>query len=160
MANGQEIFLENQSAKIYNQSAVIPFEEINDKLKVLVITSRKKKHWIIPKGFIEDDLTAIASARQEAFEEAGITGKIFPDPVGDYSYEKWGIVCNVLVFPMRVSQVLNDWPEAYLRDRQWLDLNDAVKIVSNADLKNIIAKLPKYLSENNYAGSDKLKTES
>ena len=59
----------------YTQSAVIPFREQNGEFQVMLITSRKKKRWVIPKGVKEPELSAPASAANEAMEEAGIRGK-------------------------------------------------------------------------------------
>ena len=42
-------------------------------LEVLLITSRHSKRWILPKGWLQPDLTAAENAAREAFEEAGVT---------------------------------------------------------------------------------------
>ncbi len=49
--------MRTQPDYFYNQSAVIPFRFRRDKLEVLLITSRRRKRWIIPKGIVEQDLT-------------------------------------------------------------------------------------------------------
>ena len=41
------------------------------KVEVLLITSVKRKRWIIPKGYVEFNLSPFESAKKEAFEEAG-----------------------------------------------------------------------------------------
>ena len=40
----------------YTQSAVIPYRERNGAIEVLMITSRKRKRWVIPKGVREPEL--------------------------------------------------------------------------------------------------------
>lgn len=88
----------------YRQSAVIPFRKHNGELQVLLITSRKKKRWIVPKGIKEPDLSPQQSAAQEAWEEAGVAGPVLNTSVGTFEYRKWGGVCTVEVFAMRVQQ--------------------------------------------------------
>jgi len=104
----------------YRQSAVIPYRRTADCLEVLLITSRKGKRWIVPKGVVEPHLTPPQSAAQEALEEAGIRGDVDAQPLGSYRYEKWGGVCAVEVFPMVVTEELDAWPEAGFRRREWV----------------------------------------
>ena len=65
----------------YNQTGVIPLKKENGVLKICLITSRKKKKWIFPKGIQEPGKTFVQIAEQEAFEEAGLKGKVFPQKV-------------------------------------------------------------------------------
>ena len=58
----------------FNQSGVIPYRVNNGVLEILLITTVKKKKWIIPKGYVEFNLSPFESAKKEAFEEAGIIG--------------------------------------------------------------------------------------
>jgi 8-oxo-dGTP pyrophosphatase MutT (NUDIX family) len=45
----------------YRQSAVVPYRRGTNGLEVLLITSRKRKRWVLPKGVIEPDMTPSAS---------------------------------------------------------------------------------------------------
>ncbi len=130
----------------YNQSAVIPFRRKGEDLKILMISSRKKKRWVIPKGIIEPELSPADSAAKEALEEAGIEGRVIPDPIGSYQYEKWGGVCTAQVFVMAVEKVLDQWEESF-RDRVWLPLPETLLRVKEPELKKIIKGLPKFLGE-------------
>jgi phosphohistidine phosphatase len=128
----------------YNQSAVIPFRWRDGSLEVLMITSRRKKRWVIPKGVKEPELSAADSAAKEALEEAGILGRASSHPVGSYRYEKWGGTCEVRVFAMAVDTVLKDWEESY-RDREWVSLEEARRRVREKELKTILRSLPERL---------------
>ena len=44
--------------------------------KIVLVTSREKKLWILPKGNVEKKLSRKESALLEAYEEAGLKGKI------------------------------------------------------------------------------------
>jgi 8-oxo-dGTP pyrophosphatase MutT (NUDIX family) len=109
--------------------------------RVVVITSRKKKRWVIPKGVVERAMTPMASAAREAFEEAGILGAVRPGTIGSYDYEKWGSTCSVEVFVMDVEQLLDTWPEAHLRERQLVSLEEATARMREPELKRMLAQL-------------------
>jgi 8-oxo-dGTP pyrophosphatase MutT (NUDIX family) len=123
---------------IFNQSAVIPYIEKNGKLQILLITSLKKKKWIIPKGIIEDNMTAMDSAKKEALEEAGVTGSVSLESYGEYQQKKWGGICHINVFALRVEKELKKWDEYKQRKRKWFPAEKAVEQIFNPDLQKII----------------------
>ncbi len=53
---------------------------------LLVRTSSGR--WTFPKGHLEDDLSHAQVAALEAFEEAGVDGKVDPRPIGKYLHRK------------------------------------------------------------------------
>jgi len=124
----------------YPQSAVIPFQVKKHHIKILIITSLKTKQWIFPKGIIENHLTPQESALQEAGEEAGVEGNVLDIELGEYSYRKWGGICNVKVFPMHVTRVLDDWPEAEIRKRKWVSIDKADNFISKKELQKLLKK--------------------
>jgi len=126
----------------YNQSAVIPYRRDSGKLRILLVTSRSRKRWVVPKGIIDPGLSPQESAVNEAYEEAGIKGIIGTDTIGKYRYEKWGGICSVSVFPFEVTEVLDDWPECDIRQRKWITVSEAADLVREEDLKQIIRKIP------------------
>lgn len=128
----------------YNQSAVIPFRFEQDKLNVMLITSRNRKRWIIPKGIIERDITPAESGQREAFEEAGLRGRVSRKPIGTYRYRKWGDTCEVQVFLLKIEQVLDEWPESSVRQRRWATVEEAANLVKEEELGTLIRKLPLY----------------
>lgn len=129
------------------QSAALPFSFREEVLKLLLVTSIGTKRWIIPKGHLEPGLTASESAESEALEEAGVVGNIASRPIGSYSYrkrpEKGGDRCRVRVYPLEVTRVLEKYPEAGLRKRQWMSIGKAIKAVQEPDLKILIERFEK-----------------
>jgi 8-oxo-dGTP pyrophosphatase MutT (NUDIX family) len=117
---------------------VIPFQLKKNRIKILLITSLKTKQWIFPKGIIEEHLTPQQSALQEAAEEAGVEGEVLNILIGGYSYPKWGGICEVKVFPMHVTRVLDDWPEADLRKRKWVSIDKAINLINKEELQNLL----------------------
>ena len=128
----------------YTQSAVIPYRERNEGIEVLMITSRKRKRWVLPKGVREVELTPQDSAAKEALEEAGIRGLVSASAIGSYQYRKWGGTCTVDVFTMQVQSELDVWEESF-RDREWLSLEEAMRRVQEPDLKRILKRLPDFV---------------
>jgi len=60
-----------------------------DGLEILLITSRETRRRIIPKGWLIRDLRPRDVAAREAFEEAGLVGKIVGKrSIGSYHYNK------------------------------------------------------------------------
>jgi 8-oxo-dGTP pyrophosphatase MutT (NUDIX family) len=106
--------------------------------QVCVVTSRSGKRWVIPKGCMEPGKTAGEVALMEAWEEAGLTGVLDPEPVGSYVYEKAGATCHVIVFLMRVTSVADDWPERTARERSWLTFAQAQKRLEDPGLREIL----------------------
>jgi hypothetical protein len=78
----------------------------NSALEILLVTTRGTRRWIIPKGWPIKGLRPPKSAAREAFEEAGVRGKIGAKPVGLFTYDKVldeaGVsrTCEVKVYPL------------------------------------------------------------
>ena len=129
----------------YNQSAVIPYRCEGGELEVLMISSRKRRRWVVPKGVVERNLSARSSATKEALEEAGIEGTVSSEPIGTYRYKKWGGVCRVDVYLMHVEKVRTHWEESY-RNRLWLSLQQAVERTDEKALRALIHALPQLVA--------------
>ncbi len=143
---GMRIVAGGSNGKVIPQSGVIPYRWCRGRLRVLLITSRRSGDWIVPKGLVEPGMTEHDSAAKEAAEEAGVTGRVGTEPVGSFTYEKWGGVCAVSIFDMEIAQERSDWPEKAERTRKWFDVDDAAASVKYAGLGRIIAGLPRRLA--------------
>ncbi len=130
--------MSQKASKVFKQSGVIPYRVKNGKVEVLLITSRRRQDWVIPKGGISKAMAPPDSAAKEAWEEAGVIGQVVGNQLGTYKYYKRGKTYRVKVFLLPVETVLFDWPEANHRQRQWLDVTQAVKRVKKASLKRIL----------------------
>lgn len=106
------------------------------------MTSRRGKRWVIPKGLVEPYLEPGPSAAKEAFEEAGLRGEVSTLPVGHYTYRKWGTTCEVAVYLMRVTAVLDTWPESGWRKRVWLSTMRAAERVEEPELAALLRTAP------------------
>ena len=132
----------------FRQCAAMPFQDGTAGRRFLLITSLDTKRWIIPKGNIEPGLSARESAELEAFEEAGVTGKLHHASVGSYAYRKEvgdeELLHHVKVFPLEVSQELKDYPHSQKRKRMWVAGDKAADLVDEMDLKKMILKFSTY----------------
>jgi len=125
----------------FDQSAVIPYRKKDGQLQILLITSIRKKRWIIPKGFIEFNLSAFESAKKEAYEEAGIIGANETIELGNFKIDKYGGDVLIKVYSMEVVEEHEDYSEKNLRKRKWFSLDEAVKKIETPEIANMIKKL-------------------
>ena len=121
------------------QACAIPYRRHGDEWSLCLITSLKKKNWIFPKGIIDPGETLEETALKEAFEEAGVRGRIVGEPVGVYSDAKWGAILDVTVVLMEVDHAADDWPEAAARHRRWAPPAEAEQLVARPELRQILA---------------------
>jgi len=113
-------------------------------IEIMLVTSRQTRRWIIPKGNIDYGMAPHAAAAQEAEEEAGVRGDIGRQPLGSFTYAKRvvsGLCVNakVVVFPLAVRDVMDDWKESKWRRRQWFAIEDVAEAIQEPELCEIIA---------------------
>ncbi|MES9858024.1 MAG: histidine phosphatase family protein [Sedimenticola sp.] len=134
--------LRDRPAYYYTQSSVIPYRMRKGSPEILVISSSKQKHWVVPKGIKDPGLTPRESAAKEAVEEAGIEGEVGETPLGSYRYKKWGATCTVGVYPMEVTRMIpkRDWEEHH-RGREWVTPEQAVKRLKQKELGPLVRTL-------------------
>lgn len=126
------------------QVAAVCYQGSGAERKILLITSRETKRWILPKGWPIDGLDASAAAAQEAWEEAGVkAANIAPEPVGQFEYPKQmesGAVvsCATQVFAIEVDHLEDEFPESDERTRKWVAPKEAASMVDEAGLQDIL----------------------
>jgi uncharacterized protein len=129
------------------QIAALPVRYGHDGLVlVLLVTSRQTGRWVIPKGWPWPDREEWISAAEEAREEAGVLGTMYPTSIGSYKYDKrhpsGALAVHVTVFRLEVTEELATWPECTERKRSWFSLTEAAAAVEEAELQNLIRQLP------------------
>jgi 8-oxo-dGTP pyrophosphatase MutT (NUDIX family) len=127
------------------QYGALPFVMTSQgKAKILLITTRGRGGWIIPKGWPIPRLSAAATAAREAYEEAGLLGTIIGDaPIGSFRHEKQKSsqspsVCEVEVFLFAVERQLRKWPERAERRTRWFAPAEAASIVTAEGLSALL----------------------
>jgi 8-oxo-dGTP pyrophosphatase MutT (NUDIX family) len=111
--------------EVYNRSRQAAVVAISGG-KVCLVTSSSGRRWTLPKGTVEFGHTEADTAGREAWEEAGLRGRVESKPILQYSTEKWGQDRLVAVFRMHVTGVEADWPERDFRTRRWFTPEDAM----------------------------------
>ena len=115
----------SQRSRPPRQAAVLAVRKDGADVEVCLIRKRSSGAWGIPKGFVDPGYTREETALNEAWEEAGIRGRLIGDPVGTYEYAKFGASLTVAVYVMRVVEELQAWPEMRSRERRWASFNEA-----------------------------------
>ena len=129
--------------EVRTQFAALCFRLRNDNVEICIITSRRTGRWILPKGWPMHKQTPAQAAATEAWEEAGLTGKAYDTCLGVYTYQKYrkkqSFPVITLVYPMKITNVHSDWPEAHERRRRWVSPAKAADKINEPELKRIIA---------------------
>lgn len=131
-------FLRNWSprrtpSELPRQVGAMPYAIVEGQVVVLLITSRKSGRWIFPKGGLIDSLTPWQSAAQEAFEEAGVSGEVEREPIGSYRAARADAghtLAQVDLYPLRVTQQHDRWPEMANRHRHWALAGEAKRLLN------------------------------
>lgn len=113
------------------------------KRKIYLVTSREQGQWIIPTGKLEKNLSNRRVALLEAFEEAGILGKLdeqfkvqvlLQSPRGKKKRK-------TIVFLLYVKRILSQWPEKSERRRKSISIESYIETVSDKKLKRKLLAL-------------------
>ena len=122
----------------------VPGEDVP--IQVLLVTSRDTRRWIIPKGWSMPKKKPHQVARLEAWEEAGVIGRVRKKPYGYYTYRKklpqeQNSLLLVQVHLMSVIELDCDFPEKDERELRWFSPKAAATAVAEPDLKLLIANV-------------------
>ncbi|MGH6876247.1 MAG: NUDIX hydrolase [Rhizomicrobium sp.] len=129
----------------YLQYAALPWRRAEDAaLEILLVTTRHTRRWIVPKGWPIADRSPGECAAHEAFEEAGVVGRMATAPVGSFQYDKHRksgetVPCTVHVFPLEVARQRRSWPEKSARQTRWCTIEEALARISEPGLRRLIA---------------------
>ncbi len=130
---------------VSRQFGAIPYTVVKGQVVFLLVTSRGTGRWIFPKGDPMEGLAPSQVAAQEALEEAGIEGEVDPTPIGKYRAFKTlpfrRKVIEVELYPLRVTQQWDEWPEKGRRHRHWAILPEARRLLSDARVANLALRL-------------------
>ncbi len=135
------------AAEALPQFGAIPYTVVHGQAVFLIITSRRSGRWIFPKGAPIEGMSPWEVAAHETFEEAGIQGEIEREPVGSYRSVKTSplrrTVVEVTMYPLRMTQQLDEWPEKGNRYRHWAIFPEARRLLSDPVLVSLAGKIAK-----------------
>ncbi len=134
----------SKTKQVIDQIAALPVHwDKNGKLRVLLVTSRDRGRWVMPKGWQMDGTKPWQAAEIEALEEAGAIGFISDTPIGQYHYDKRmddgrKTPCRVTLYPMVVEKLKRRWKERKQRKRHWFSPKKAAKLVEEKELSALL----------------------
>lgn len=128
---------------VRTQFGAVCFRMMRGKPEILLITSRRNGRWIVPKGWPMDGKTPAEAAEIEAWEEAGVRGKVHERCLGLYSHLKVvgdgpDIPCVTMLYAIKVRELASVYPEAHQRKRKWVKPKKAAKMVEESDLAYLL----------------------
>lgn len=128
--------------EIRAQFGALCYRMKDDRVEICLVTTRRTKRWIVPKGWPMHKETPAKAAATEAWEEAGLKGNAFDNCLGAYSYDKETnddiLPVLTFVYPVEVTKQKSNWPERKERKRKWYSQKKAAKKVEEPGLKAII----------------------
>lgn len=130
---------------IRTQFGAICYRITNSKVQILLVTTRRSGRWIVPKGWPMNEQTPGTAAAVEAWEEAGVEGKVKETCVGLYSYTKDPetqdpLPCIVALYPLKVKKLAKDYPERKERKRKWVSPKKAASMVKEPELAAVLKR--------------------
>lgn len=111
--------------------------------EIYLVTSREQGQWIIPTGKLERNLSNRRVALLEAFEEAGVLGRLdeqfkiqvkLLSPCGKRKRK-------TIIFLLYVKRILKRWPEKRQRKRKSVSIESYARTVPNKKLKKKLLAL-------------------
>ena len=126
--------------EVRTQFAALCFRQRKGKTQILLVTSRRTKRWIVPKGWPIESKTPAQSALQEAWEEGGVIGKPVGDCLGVYSFSKevGDLSCMAMLYPIKVKSLSKKYPESHERKRRWVSRKKGARLVAEPELARMI----------------------
>jgi 8-oxo-dGTP pyrophosphatase MutT (NUDIX family) len=136
------------------QYAALPWRLNGAAPEILLITSRRTRRWIIPKGWPMKGRKPKVTAAREAAEEAGVSGEMGKRAIGHFHYLKelsdgGDLPCLVEVFALKVTQERGKWDEKKARKRRWCTVREAAAAVLEPQLKMVIRRFGSQLAAKN-----------
>lgn len=114
-----------------------------EEIEILVVTSRTSARWIIPRGWPMKRKKPHEAAAIEAWEEAGVRGRVRKDALGRYTYLKMldngdVVPCVVDVFQIEITGEETSFKERGERLLEWVRPDEAARRVREIELKSLL----------------------
>ncbi len=119
-------------------------------IKYLLLQSRKWNTWGFPKGHVESGETEEQAALRELEEETGLKGNLLKEftesNTHTFELNKEQIEKKVIFFLLETKEDKVKLSEKEHVNYTWVDFEQALKLLSYEDLKNILRKANEFLT--------------
>jgi hypothetical protein len=135
------------SDDLLKEHAALPWRMSGDgTLEVLLLRPRRDGSWRIPAARCLGARTGIQSADRAAFHDAGITGRVGPEPIGRYVALRYQAgdsrkAVEVTVHGLHVWDSLVSWPIDVKGTRRWMPPAEAAVAVEDPGLRDLLRSL-------------------
>ncbi|MFN4008477.1 MAG: NUDIX hydrolase [Pannonibacter sp.] len=138
----REIFL--RPARL--QIAALCYRVRDGRREVLLVSSRGTGRWILPKGWPLLDRASERTAEVEAFEEAGVIGRVRRHPYAKIRSTKGldsglRVPTDVLVYLLKAEAQADEYPERGERELRWLPIEDAASLADEAEVARLLTRM-------------------
>ncbi len=120
---------------LQKQYGVLPYLQRSGKTKIILITSRNSKQWIVPKGNRIALKSKRESALEEAYEEAGLTGQLDKNFKFRLSIMSHGKKTDLTLYLMHVNKPL---------EKKWLESDQRKRIEVSCDRAESLVIWPEF----------------
>lgn len=127
------------------QVAALCYRRDKRGLEILLVTS-SSGNWILPKGWPIRGLDAKGAALREAWEEAGVmSGTSGRKPFASVNtikrFNSGAVVpCQLDIYDIVVEKLRDDYPEADQRERNWVTPQEAVSMLGDPVVADVIER--------------------
>jgi ADP-ribose pyrophosphatase YjhB (NUDIX family) len=129
---------------ILEAGALVYRRRKNGEVLILLVGKHRSKKWGIPKGRVNASLSLGETAAKEAFEEAGVIGRISPNSIAMFRAKKGTPTpknIEVWVYLLEVNETLSDWPEKEKRQTRWVSCKVAARELREPVLTHLCYRL-------------------
>ena len=115
----------------------------NDAPTILIVTAKKGKHWILPKGKVKRSEKPSAAAVRETREEGRVTGRVV-SRAGVATYTADGRRNRVEYFLIRFTRETRNGGED--RERRWCTVRQTIHLLSHASTRRLVRESRKEIA--------------
>ena len=112
----------------------VVFRSEGNETLFLIVSSSNGKHWVLPKGHLDDRESPEAAALRELKEEAGVKGQIL-EPLLIQKYKKAEELVIIQYYLVRMIGIHKPKEDRVLR---WEDEKTALKMLSFKEAKSAL----------------------
>lgn len=128
-------------------AGALPYRLKNGSLEILCISSQDGQSWTAPGKMWDTDSDLDDVAARAALEEAGAAGILDPEPLGIYEDTENERETRTELFALKVEEIKTTRPKGDVRERKWIDINEAPSGVLNIGINRMIMELRSRISD-------------